>query len=173
MNHAAIGRGSKPALFGAEFAPFCALMGKRAEKPGENRQKREGKWPKMAVFRGAQTAISPCSEATALDRNPAVCQTLRLWSPAASSGHRTRELAVGGHFSRTWARTDRPVRAMTDGRTVGFTHPTLAHSARCRIAPQTAPLTGRLGHRRVMGPSVVPHNQAGGTRGAQPQHTFQ
>ena len=46
-----------------------------------------------------------CSEATALDRNPAVCQTLRLLSPAASSGHRPRELAVGGHFSRTWAWT--------------------------------------------------------------------
>ncbi len=31
----------KPALFGAACAPICALMGKLAEKPGQNRQKRD------------------------------------------------------------------------------------------------------------------------------------
>jgi hypothetical protein len=52
-----MGRGSKPALLGAEFAPFCALMGKRGEKPGENRRKRDGKWREMALFRGPKRQI--------------------------------------------------------------------------------------------------------------------
>jgi hypothetical protein len=39
------------ALFGAEFAPICALLGKAAEKPGENCKKSAGKWRRMAVFR--------------------------------------------------------------------------------------------------------------------------
>jgi hypothetical protein len=53
----AIGRGSKPALFGAEFAPIGALMGKRAEKPGENRQKSEGKWRKMDLVQIEVTKV--------------------------------------------------------------------------------------------------------------------
>jgi hypothetical protein len=40
----------KLALFGAAFGPIGALMGKLAEKPGENRRKSRGKWRKMAVF---------------------------------------------------------------------------------------------------------------------------
>ena len=48
-----LGRGSKPAPFrGGIRAIFLASMEKRAEKPGENRQKSEGKWRKMALFRG-------------------------------------------------------------------------------------------------------------------------
>jgi hypothetical protein len=57
-------------------------------------------------FSRVSSAISPCPEPRALDRNPAVCQILRLWSPAASSRLRPRESAVERHFSRTWARTD-------------------------------------------------------------------
>jgi len=49
----AIGRGSKPVPFGSGCAPSCALMGELAEKAGENRQKRDGKWRQMAVFRGS------------------------------------------------------------------------------------------------------------------------
>ena len=99
---------------------------------GKTRRKSSKKCWKMAPngdFSRVSSAISPCPEPTALDRNPPACQTLRLWSPAASSRLRPRELAVEHHFSRKWARSDRHLRAMTAGRTVGFTHPALAHSA--------------------------------------------
>ena len=43
-------------------------------------------------------AISPCPKPTALDRNPPVCQTLRLWSPAALSRLRPQELARSAIF---------------------------------------------------------------------------
>ena len=115
----AIGRGSKPALFGAEFAPICALMGKRAEKPGENRQKSDGKWRKNGAFSRAKAPFSPCPGPTALDRNPAVCQTLRPWSPAAIEPAPAPGIGSGAPFF-TAVGTDRPVRAMTAGRTVGF-----------------------------------------------------
>src|SRR5271170_4022868 len=46
------------------------------------------------AFSRAKAPFSPCPEPTALDRNPAVCQTLRLWSPAASSRLGPRESAV-------------------------------------------------------------------------------
>jgi len=48
------GRGSRAALFGVEFAPNCTLIGTLWEKPGENRQKRGGKWRQMALFRGSK-----------------------------------------------------------------------------------------------------------------------
>ena len=65
-------------------------------------------------------AISPCPKLTALDRNPRICQILRLWSPVASSRLQPQELAIERHFS-TDVGTERPVRAVTAGRTVGFT----------------------------------------------------
>ncbi len=46
----AIGCGSKTALFGAACAPICALIGKVAEKPGQNRQKRHAKWRQILCF---------------------------------------------------------------------------------------------------------------------------
>ena len=64
-------------------------------------------------------AISPCPKRLALDRNPLVCQTLRLWSPAASSRLQPQELAIERHFS-TDVGTNRLVRAMTTGRTAGL-----------------------------------------------------
>ena len=50
----ATGRGSKPALFETAWAPIGDLLGKLAEKPGENHQKRAEKWRQMALFRGSK-----------------------------------------------------------------------------------------------------------------------
>ena len=43
----AIGRGSKPALLGPEFAPSARLWARPPKKPGEHRKKSAGKWRKI------------------------------------------------------------------------------------------------------------------------------
>jgi hypothetical protein len=52
-----MGRGSKPALLGAAFAPIRALMEKLAKKPAKNRQKSDEKWRQMALFRVPERQI--------------------------------------------------------------------------------------------------------------------
>ncbi len=51
--HVARRRGSKPARFGAAFAPICGLTEKLAEKPGEYRQKSAEKMPGERQLVGA------------------------------------------------------------------------------------------------------------------------
>jgi hypothetical protein len=70
------------------------------------------------AFSRAKAPFSPRPELTVLDRNPPVCQILRLWSPAPSSRLRARESAGERHFSRTWARTDLCERCPPGGRWV-------------------------------------------------------
>ena len=86
------GRGSKPALFGADFAPFRALMKKLAKKPAENRQKSEGKWRQMALFRGSKAPFCRARSrrpwiATRQSARPYVCG-VRLRRAASSPGNR-------------------------------------------------------------------------------------
>ena len=64
--------------------PGSASSRKNPEKIGKNGAENGGKWR----FSEGQSAISPGWEPTALDRKPPSCQTLRLWSPVASSRQR-------------------------------------------------------------------------------------
>jgi len=76
----------------------------------KNRRKSAKKWREMAIngaFSGVSSAISACSEPTALDRKPPACQTLRLWNPAASRRLRPRQSPMERHFSQNGAWTDK------------------------------------------------------------------
>jgi hypothetical protein len=52
------------------------------------------------AFPGVPRAISPCSELTLPDSKPRIAETLRLWSPSASSRRRPRASATHRHISR-------------------------------------------------------------------------
>ena len=123
----AIGSGPKPALFRGRIRANSRPDG---QARGKTRRKSSKKCWKMApngAFSRVQSAISPCPEPTALDRNPPICQTLRLWRPAAIEPPPAPGIGGGAPFF-TDVGTDRPhVRAMTAGG-VGFTHPARSFS---------------------------------------------
>ena len=106
------GKTVKPALFGAAFAPVCTLMRKRAEKPGENRQNREGKWRQMALFRGSKAPFRRARSqrrqiATRQSARPYVCG-VRLRRAASGPGNRRWSAIFHGRgHGPTWASDDR------------------------------------------------------------------
>jgi hypothetical protein len=91
---------------GSGWSDFRSRIGAHLRPAGRARRKTQRispkKWRNTAP-NGAcprvQSAISPCSELTVLDRKPPSCQTLRLWSPVAQSRLRPAKSATKRHSS--------------------------------------------------------------------------
>jgi hypothetical protein len=98
--------GPKSSAFRGRIRANLRPDGQARRKTRRKSSKKGWKMAKNGAFSKVQSAISPRSERTALDRKPPACQTLRLWSPAASSRLRPRQSPMERHFSQTGARPD-------------------------------------------------------------------